>query len=195
METKLKKRFSYKPLTVQNWTDFETVMGEKGGSAGCWCMWNRLEKREFEEGKGETNKCRMKELVKEKVTGIILYYEDEPVGWLSIIERNEAVIFNRSKVLERVDDLPVVSISCIYTRKKYTGKGIAEELLKAVIEYAHKTGVAVLEGYPIDTQGKKTISNFVYTGFYSTYVKVGFEEVARRSESKPIMRYYIKGKH
>lgn len=40
MATKLKKGFSYKPLTICNWADFETVMGERGGSAGCWCMWN-----------------------------------------------------------------------------------------------------------------------------------------------------------
>lgn len=33
----------------------------------------------------------------------------------------------------------VLSISCFYTRKKYTGKGIARELIKAVIEYAEKT--------------------------------------------------------
>ncbi len=192
MKTKLKESFTYKPLTTQNWTDFETVMGERGGSAGCWCMWNRLEKASFEEGKGETNKCRMKELVKKKVPGIILYYNDEPVGWISIMERNEAVIFNRSKTLQKVDDLPVTAISCLYIRKKYTRKGITEELLKALIHYARQTGIAVLEGYPIDTRGKKTISNFVYTGFYTTYKKVGFTEVARRSDSKPIMRYYTK---
>lgn len=191
METNLKEGFSYKPLTVLNWKDFETVMGERGGSAGCWCMWNRLGKSEFEEGKGETNKCKMKELVKERIPGIILYYHNEPVGWLSIMKRDDTTIFSRSKIYKSADNLPVMSITCIYARKKYTGMGITEELLKAVIEYAKKTGIAVLEGYPTDTKGKKTISNFVYTGFYSTYKKVGFEEVERRSDSKPIMRFYI----
>lgn len=191
METKLKEGFSYKPLTVLNWKDFETVMGERGSSAGCWCMWNRLEKNEFKEGKGEVNKCKMKELVKERVSGIILYYHDEPVGWLSIIKRDDTTVFSRSKVYKVLDNLAVMSITCIYARKKYTGRGITEELLKAVIEYAKKTGIAVLEGYATDTKGKKTISNFVYTGFYSTYNKVGFEEVERRSDSKPIMRYYL----
>lgn len=59
-----------------------------------------------------------------------------PVGWLSVIERREGVIFNRSKVLQRVDDLPIISISYIYIRKKQTGNGIAEQLLKDVIDYA-----------------------------------------------------------
>lgn len=192
MEAALKKGFSYKPLTADCWADFETVMGERGGSAGCWCMWNRLPKKEFDEGKGEANKTRMREIVEYSVPGIILYYENEPVGWLSLVDRDKAVALNRSKIYARIDNEPVVSITCIFARKGFVGKGITEQLLIAAIDYARNNGIKILEGYPLDTKGKKTIANFVYSGFYSTYIKVGFEEVARRSDSKPIMRFYNK---
>ena len=29
-------------LTTKNWADFEAVMGQNGGSRGCWCMHWRL---------------------------------------------------------------------------------------------------------------------------------------------------------
>lgn len=30
------------PLTQENWSDFEAVMGDRGGSLGCWRMHWRL---------------------------------------------------------------------------------------------------------------------------------------------------------
>ena len=33
---------------------------------------------------------------------------------------------------------------------------------------------------------------FAYTGLYTGFKKAGFIEVARRSETRPVMRYFIK---
>jgi hypothetical protein len=32
---------------------------------------------------------------------------------------------------------------------------------------------------------------FVYTGIASAFIKAGFKEAGRRSETRPIMRYFI----
>ena len=47
-----------------------------------------------------------------------------------------------------------------------------------------------LEGYPIDAK-KDLPAPFVYTGTAIAFQKAGFVEVARRSETRPIMRYFI----
>lgn len=165
METTLKEGFTYKPLRVDNWGAFEKIMGEKGGSAGCWCMYNRLEKWEFEEGRGECNKQRMKALLKTCVPGIILYFSGEPVGWIAITKRKECTVLNHSRAYKPVDDKEVVSITCIYITKGYRNMGLSMELLKALIEHAQSKNINILEAYPMDTKGKQTIANFVYMVF------------------------------
>ena len=49
-------------------------------------------------------------------------------------------------------------------------------------------GGAVLEGYPIDTPRERYPAAYAWTGFVQTFRNAGFEEVARRSETRPIMR-------
>jgi hypothetical protein len=46
----------------------------------------------------------------------------------------------------------------------------------------------VLEGYPIDTAGKRQADAFVWHGVLSSFTRAGFREVARRSPTRPIMR-------
>jgi hypothetical protein len=42
-----------RPLTVDTWDDFETVMGARGGARGCWCMHWRSSIAEWIENKGD----------------------------------------------------------------------------------------------------------------------------------------------
>ena len=37
-----------RPLTPDRWADLETRFGPRGACAGCWCMWWRLTRREWE---------------------------------------------------------------------------------------------------------------------------------------------------
>ena len=50
-------------LDGARWKDFELLFGERGACGGCWCMWWRLGKSEFESGKGDLNKLSMKAIV------------------------------------------------------------------------------------------------------------------------------------
>ncbi len=49
----------------------------------------------------------------------------------------------------------------------------------------------IVEGYPIAPKKDKVPDVFAYTGFLSAFQSAGFVEVARRSETRPIMRFYI----
>lgn len=101
----------FHPLTRERWSDFEELFGERGAYGGCWCMWWRLTRREFEQQQGEGNRQAMKAIVESvQVPGILAYAAGEPVGWCSVAPREHYGSLNRSPVLKRLDDTPVWSI-------------------------------------------------------------------------------------
>src|SRR3989337_3617270 len=51
----------FQPLTPDRWRDFETLFGPSGAYGGCWCMWWRLRRKEFDRNSGERNKKTRKE--------------------------------------------------------------------------------------------------------------------------------------
>ncbi len=53
----------FHPLTRDRWSDLVTLFGERGACGGCWCMWWRLKRSEFERQTGEANKQAMKAIV------------------------------------------------------------------------------------------------------------------------------------
>ena len=38
----------FHPLTPARWPDFEKLFGPSGAYAGCWCMWWRTSRSQFE---------------------------------------------------------------------------------------------------------------------------------------------------
>ena len=69
--------------------------------------------------------------------------------------------------------------------------GVSAALLKAAVEYAKRKGARIVEGYPVEPRKDRMPDVFAYYGFASTFRQAGFKEVARRSETRPFMRYFI----
>ncbi|KPU46140.1 acetyltransferase (GNAT) family protein [Oxobacter pfennigii] len=184
---------SFRPLTLETWQDFEQLFGKTGACGGCWCMWWRLRRKEFDKQKGEGNKSAMYRIVEKGIVpGIIAYINKLPVGWCSVAPRDEFSVLDRSRILKRVDDQPVWSIVCFFVAKQYRCRGITIQLIKAAIEYAKKNGALIVEGYPVQPKKSKMPDVFAFTGFMSAFEKAGFTEIVRRSDTRPIMRYLIK---
>lgn len=75
------EKITIKPLTTRNWDDFESLFGSKGGYGGCWCMWWRLKRKDFELKQGQGNHDAMKALVDSgSIPGIIAYRMIDPVA-------------------------------------------------------------------------------------------------------------------
>jgi GNAT superfamily N-acetyltransferase len=183
------------PLTAERWTDFEKLFGKRGACGGCWCMWWRLKRSEFERQKGEGNRKAIKRIVDSgEVTGILAYVSNQAVAWCSVAPREAYPTLERSRKLKRVDDKPVWSIVCFFIAKPFRGKGITLKLLRAAIEHVDKHGGKIVEGHPVEPKGGRMPDAFAFTGLASAFRKAGFVEVARRSETRPIMRYAIKEK-
>jgi len=183
------------PLTPKRWADLEELFGENGACGGCWCMWWRLKRSEFERQKGEGNRKALKKIVDSgRIPGILAYAKSQPIAWCSVAPRETYPTLERSRTLKRVDDKPVWSVVCFFVAKPFRRKGVTTKLLRAAIDYVSKQGGKILEGYPVEPKKAKIADTFAYTGLASTFRKAGFVEVLRRSETRPIVRYMIKKK-
>ncbi|MCK5699781.1 MAG: GNAT family N-acetyltransferase [Cyclobacteriaceae bacterium] len=182
---------SFKPLSLSSWEAFEELFGERGACGGCWCMYWRLKNTDYEKQKGLGNKNAIKTLIEKKYPiGIIAYENEKPIGWCATAPRAKYLRLENSRILKRIDDKPVWSIVCFFIDKKFRGKGISVELIKEAAVYAIAQGATIIEAYPQIPKKDKIPPVFAYTGLASAFTKAGFKEVARRSETRPIMRYY-----
>jgi GNAT superfamily N-acetyltransferase len=125
------------------------------------------------------------------VPGIIAYHRKEPVGWCSVGPRTDFIRLENSRIFKPVDDKEVWSITCLFIDKTHRRHGISTQLLKAAVDYAAKKGANIVEGYPFEPKKGKMPDPFVWTGLASAYFEQGFVEVARRSPTRPIVRYLI----
>jgi GNAT superfamily N-acetyltransferase len=186
-------RLTFHPLTRDRWADFETLFGERGACGGCWCMLWRLRRSEFERDKGAANKESMRRLVAAgEVPGVLAYAAAEPVGWCAVAPRECYPALERSRVLKKIDDAPVWSVSCLFVKKEHRQTGVSVQLLRAAIAHVKKRGGTAVEGYPVEPKSDRLPDVFAWTGLASAFKAAGFVECARRSETRPIMRFQIK---
>jgi hypothetical protein len=179
----------YHPLTPDRWTDFEDLFGPKGAYGGCWCMWWRLTRRQFESQQGEQNRLAMKAIVDSgKAPGIIGYLEDRPIAWCAVAPREEYGALNRSRVLRPIDDRPVWSIVCFFIATAHRRSGRLEGLIRAAVDHARAHGATIVEAYPNVVRSRQAPPASSYMGFPDVFTRAGFVECAQPSASKRIMR-------
>lgn len=179
----------FEPLTPDSWPAFEALFGDKGACGGCWCMLWRLSRKQFEQQKGDGNRVAMQALVADGVEpGILAFDGDRAIGWCALAPREDYPALARSRVMAPVDDQPVWSVACLFIDRRWRGQGLATALLAAAGEFARDRGATMLEGYPVDPGERKLAAAFAWTGIPAAFERAGFEEVARGSPTRPIMR-------
>lgn len=180
------------PLTPKHWADFVELLGKKGAYGGCWCMWWRLPRREFEKGQGAGNRRAMKRIVDSgAIPGLLAFKDKKAVGWCSVAPREHYGVLERSRVLKRLDDQPVWSIVCFYIHKAYRDQGIGRKLIQGAIQYVKSRGGKIIESYPTRPRTKNLPPVSSFMGLPRIFKAAGFIECKRASTSKVIMRYYI----
>ena len=185
-------QLTVEPLTRKNWGKFIQLFGEKGACGNCWCMYYRLRKTDFYEGKSEDgNKNALKEIVwQDKPTGMLGFYEDEAIAWCAFAPREDFMKLENSRVHKRIDDKAVWSIPCFFIRKEFRRNGVSVALLKGVIQYAKENGIKIIEAYPTIPTQAKLPDSFAWIGLYKSFERAGFEIVDRTSKNRPMVRYY-----
>ena len=76
-----KDQLIFKPVTMDEWPDLQRLFGPEGADGGCWCMWWRIKRSEFDRDKGEANRRAMEAIIRSgEVPGLLAYLEGEPIG-------------------------------------------------------------------------------------------------------------------
>jgi GNAT superfamily N-acetyltransferase len=188
------QKLKFHPLTPARWRDLEALFGERGACGGCWCMFWRQTRAEYEKKKGSGNRRALKKIVESgKAPGILAYADGAPVGWCAVAPRTDYSTLERSRVLAPVDEQPVWSVPCFFVARPFRRRGLTAELLRAAVDFSRRKGAKIIEGYPVEARKGKLPDVFAYTGLPSGFRKAGFVEVLRRSRTRPIMRYFVKG--
>lgn len=183
----------FHPLTPDRLPDLEALFGPRGACAGCWCMFWKQTRPEYEKGRGAPNRDAMRRQVRAGVVpGILAYDAEGPVGWCAVEPRAAFPRLARSRTLAPLDDAPVWSVPCFFVARRARGTGVTAALLGAAAAHARRSGATILEGYPVEPRGE-IADAWLYTGLASTFLRSGFEEVARRSPTRPMVRKVLKG--
>jgi GNAT superfamily N-acetyltransferase len=182
----------FEPLSKNNWNKFVELFGVKGACGNCWCMYYRLNKTAFDEGKvNDGNKNAMKQLVwKNQPTGLLCFCEEIPIAWCAFAPREDFLKLEKSRVHKRIDDKPVWSVPCFFVAKDFRRKGVSVELLKGLIKYTREKGIRIIEAYPAIPTEEKLPDAFAWIGLYRSFERAGFEIVDRTSKNRPMVRYY-----
>lgn len=185
-------QLTFDPLTKANWGKFVELFGSKGACGNCWCMYYRLKKADYQEGKADDgNKNAMKEIVwNYQPAGILGLYEGQAIAWCAFAPREDFVKLENSRVHKRIDDKPVWSIPCFFIDKDFRRHGVSTALLTGVVQYAKKNGIKIIEAYPTTPTQEKLPDSFAWIGLYKSFERAGFEIVDRTSKNRPMVRYY-----
>ncbi len=183
----------FHPLTPDRWPDLASLFGPNGAYGGCWCMWWRTTRAEFQQGLGEGNRRALHRLVETgQVPGILAYLDGQPAGWCSVAPRQHYAALERSRTLKRLDNAPVWSIVCFYVDRRFRGQGLTLKLIRAALDYVREQGGRVVEAYPTVPRANPLPPTSAYMGLPDFFRRAGFLEVARSSKSKVTMRRHLK---
>ena len=180
------------PASLERWKDLERLFGARGACGGCWCMWYRLPRAEYERQKGAGNKKALRRLLSERAAvGVIAYAGREPIGWCAVAPRSAFVRLERARTLRPIDDQPVWSIVCVFVARPHRGRGVSVSLLRGAAAYARSQGARIVEGYPVEPRSGAIPAVFAHPGIPSAFRAAGFAEVARPSPARAIMRRLV----
>ena len=171
-----------RPLTPDLWPALEDLFGKGGASNGCWCMYWRLGPNYHQQPR-QKNKAALRRLLERgPPPGLLAFDSDLAVGWGQPTPRDALPWLNRARLLQRVDAVPVWSLSCFYVRRGYRRRGHVGDDRGGSESRPARAKAPALEAYPVDTDAPKSTTN-VFTG-----TRAGFKTVAGRVPARPIMR-------
>lgn len=191
------EKIECRPLTPDRWSDLEIVFGPSGAYCGCWCMYWRAPRRDFEDKEARKKmKSRFKARVKRgPPPGLIAYNAaSEPVGWIQVGPRLDTPNWNGPRRLsapldpDDAADERIWSVNCFVVRRGARGIGVSRALLCAAVEWARENGAGAIDACPVDTGGVRRNPVSIYHGTVGMFAREGFVELARRRADRPLMR-------
>ncbi|GMA23405.1 N-acetyltransferase [Luteimicrobium album] len=177
------------------------VVFARGDPAYCWCQWDRLRGKAFD----DLERSERRELTAGLLDdahdgsapspGVVALAGDEPVGWCAVAPRTDLPrLFTSPSALktlpeEQREDDGTWSVTCFAVRPGHRRQGVAGLLLDAAVEHAFGNGASAVEAYPVDVAQKpRTSSSGLYRGTLTLFLTHGFEVTARPTPGRAVVR-------
>lgn len=184
------------PLTPDRWDDLVDLFGpERGANSGCWCLWPRLQGRDWKAMSREARRDGFQGIVdRGPAPGLLAYDGDRAVGWCAVRPRPEYLRFQTAKASRPTDGFDgedVWAITCFYIRSGHRKQGLTSVLAEAAVDLARASGARAVEACALDPDRPATWGEG-FVGFTPVFTRLGFVEVARRSPRRPLMRLVLR---
>jgi GNAT superfamily N-acetyltransferase len=186
---------TFHPLTPGRWDDLVDLFGpQRGASSGCWCMWPFLRAKDWQTLSRDDRRDALKAKVAEgPAPGLLAYRDGLAIGWIASGPRDRYVRFQLGKTSRPLetdtDDMirATYAVTCFYIRSGYRKDGLMARLLEAGVDHVRARGARYLDACPIESD-KPLQWGEGFVGIASVFRRSGFEEIARRSPKRPLMR-------
>ena len=155
--------------------DFAAVVGtQRPDAGGCWCMSYRDSRVPNQKRRGYMKD----ECATEPGPGVLVYVDDTVAGWCSIAPRSSYRRLLNSRTIPILDDRDAWIAVCFVVRAGYRKHGLMHRLLEGAVQHAKSHGAEVVEGYPVETGGKRVDVISGYVGSVELFEAAGFERAA-----------------
>jgi GNAT superfamily N-acetyltransferase len=185
--------YTTRELSAKTWPDFEKLFLKPAGLVGdgwwCWCTHHHVlsysspgnQQPRTRAERAKRNQAKKRTLVEEGCAhGILVYADNEPIGWCQYGRREELPRVDNSRNYPRQDlpggSAPLWRVTCFVVDKRFRKQGVASKALKAALESIRKKGGGLVEAYPV--MGSDQGPNYLYSGTVSMFEREGFKTVA-----------------
>jgi GNAT superfamily N-acetyltransferase len=190
------------PANEAPWEDLRAVFGTRGSAAICQCQRFKLAPKEsFGSFPAEERAFRLRQQTNaghpeaETTAGLVAYLGNEPVGWCAVEPRTAYAGLLRvfrvpwdGRTEDKVDTT-VWSVTCIFVRAGFRGRGISYELARAAADFARERGARAVEGYPMITEpGQEITWGEIHVGTRRVFEAAGFVEASHPTPRRVVMR-------
>ncbi len=146
------------------------------------------------DGTATDNRALKERLVRANRSHAALVYDGaDLVGWCQF--GPPAELPARMRGYGKLDTaLPDWRITCFVVDRGRRKEGVAKAALEGAIRVIASKGGGTVDGYPINTRGKRYSSSFLWSGTQSMFTEAGFHPLGALGTSKWVMRKVVRSR-
>lgn len=172
------------PASPDVWPAVADLFSAGGDPAWCWCQWWRKPGSNWSNTDAADNRADLRAQVgRDPAPGLVALRDGQAVGWVGLGPREDFGRLARSRTIPQLPGDGVWVVNCFVVARTARRGGVASALLDAAVAYARSHGARTLEGYPVQTGGRRMSSASAYTGTAGMFERAGFA-VASATTSK-----------